>query len=231
MRQARRILLYSALGVITALATSWAMALATDLSAAPRYNRRSGVSMTGCWDPARNTVWTFRSVGTPGVLQMSLGNLGAAPPEGFQTVPADAMITPDQAPGWCTIRRGDARGVHSIFYIEQAFGWPWLAMAQRHRFARGEGADCDGLVLPEGLFEFARGRHVPVRPITMGFLGNAALFGWMWFALLIFPTVLRRVARRHRGACASCGYDVRYTPGSPCPECGAPPGPTQPPAR
>jgi len=222
-RIAKRALVFLALGCLTTLIIAWGIALRVDVNGAPRHNRNSGLGMTGVWNPAQQTVWTFNLQPSVGYAQMSLSNRGQEPPGGFETVPAQTMIDLAQAPAWSTIRRGDAQGFFGVFYIEQAFGWPFHAMAQRHRFPRdpSQSNSADGLALPTSVMRFATGRHLPLRVIWPGFLGDAVVFAWMWYAVTAFPMVLVRSRRRKRGACPSCGYDVRYTPDSPCPECGA----------
>ncbi len=60
---------------------------------------------------------------------------------------------------------------------------------------------------------------IPYRPIWLGFALNTLFYAailWIPFA----PFALRHVLRRRRGACLQCGYDLRGTSGSVCPECG-----------
>jgi len=225
-RFAKPIVLYLAMGCTTTLMVCWMIALRADLNSAPRHNRVSGFGMTGVWDRAGRTVWIFNLQHAAGFAHMTLSNRGEEPLSGFNTVPAQNMIELTRAPGWSTIHRGDRAGVHGTFYIEQAFGWPLYAMAQRHRFPSdaNQSNSVDGFLLPVNMLPAMPGRHLPLRMVWPGFVADAILFAWLWYAVVAFPMVLVRGRRRRRGACTSCGYDVRYTPaGKPCPECGVTP--------
>ena len=65
---------------------------------------------------------------------------------------------------------------------------------------------------------------LPLGPIGVGFAADSVLYGGAWFALLILgavPMWLRATGRRRRGECEDCGYDLRGSQHSRCPECGA----------
>jgi hypothetical protein len=63
---------------------------------------------------------------------------------------------------------------------------------------------------------------VPVLPRAGGFALDTAFYGTIVFLLWSAPTVIRRRARKRRGRCPACGYDLRATPNTTCPECGFP---------
>jgi hypothetical protein len=53
-----------------------------------------------------------------------------------------------------------------------------------------------------------------------GFMLNAGLFALALFTARHLPRALRVRARRRRGECTRCGFDLRGLIGGPCPECG-----------
>jgi hypothetical protein len=65
-----------------------------------------------------------------------------------------------------------------------------------------------------------------VYPDSAGGWYLACLFGIVALAAWLLP---RSEESEQRGLCATCGYDLRATPGR-CPECGAVPPPPPPPA-
>jgi len=63
-------------------------------------------------------------------------------------------------------------------------------------------------------------KRLPIRPIWPGFLINTLFYTIVLWLLIPGPFALRRLIRIKRGRCRKCGYDLRGTPGSGCPECG-----------
>lgn len=60
--------------------------------------------------------------------------------------------------------------------------------------------------------------HLPLMPVWPGFFVNSLLYSAIACALLCGPGMARRLRRRRRGWCISCGYDLAGLPK--CPECG-----------
>ena len=58
-----------------------------------------------------------------------------------------------------------------------------------------------------------------LRPIWPGFAENTLFYATL---LVLIPVsfALRRLIRRRRGLCATCGYDLRHAEHEACPECG-----------
>ena len=59
---------------------------------------------------------------------------------------------------------------------------------------------------------------LPFRPLWPGFALDSAFYGGLTFLVWTGPGFLRRRARRRRGRCIACGYDLRGL--AACPECG-----------
>ncbi len=64
-------------------------------------------------------------------------------------------------------------------------------------------------------------KYLPVRPLVAGFVIDTLFYATIAFVVLFAPGGLRRVHRRRRGRCISCGYDRQgLALGAICPECG-----------
>lgn len=68
----------------------------------------------------------------------------------------------------------------------------------------------------------ARARLVPLRPMWIGFVINTTLYGTLLWVLIPGRLALKRLLRRRRGHCESCGFDLQESPTGVCSECGAP---------
>jgi hypothetical protein len=128
-------------------------------------------------------------------------------------------------------------------------GWPWLALWRGESGPFQERALPGGWTLmdwPGGLqvvhrpakrsllrgysyvFEDAQQTwavaYLPVWPAWPGLALDTGFYAAAWWVLLFTPLPLYRTARRRlrasRGMCGICGYDLKGSPGGPCPECG-----------
>src|SRR5262245_25164628 len=106
------------LGFLTTVGVSWAFAIRTDVSGAPRVNSRTGLGTLGYYSADQDAAWIFTSVQESGVTELSASNRGKQ-----VELKVDRMVAEREVPAWSTMRRGDPAGVNA-FYIEQAFGWP-----------------------------------------------------------------------------------------------------------
>ena len=66
---------------------------------------------------------------------------------------------------------------------------------------------------------------LPLRPIWPGFAVNTVFYATLLWLFIFAAYALRRRARRKRGLCVACGYDLRHVEHDACPECGAVIGP------
>lgn len=127
-----------------------------------------------------------------------------------------------QLPRWSQVRRRptteELKFTGSI--VEDARGWPILSLYSESRIP--------AIVVPFNRNPFfgmtpaqIEKGSIPNRPIWSGLAADTALFTSIWALPILLPPLLRRWTRRRRGACGSCGYDLRFTPHcTNCPECG-----------
>jgi hypothetical protein len=213
-----RTFIVAALGIATSVAVSWWLALQTDLRGAPRSPQ--GAAEFRYESIVHNQVWIFNRHMTKGVLEISCAAMGPTQSDSDQkSASAAHQVTGQEIPSWsvmCLPASGPAN------HIEQAFGWPLLALSQRFQgeLASDQWNHTRSIPVQPALEQFGPGAGLPVRIIPLGFVVNSVLYAWMWFALLAFPALVRRTLRRRRGACPHCGYDLRATHDG-CPECGS----------
>jgi hypothetical protein len=124
----------------------------------------------------------------------------------------------------------------------RASGWPLKSMRSVSRLAAvGAPLQWHGSlrILSETAYKSraARGPQlgcIPVFPVPLAFAADTLLFAAFWSVPLVLPAMIRTRARRHRGRCMRCGYDLRNAPPTSnerCPECGATPARLTSPAR
>lgn len=113
-------------------------------------------------------------------------------------------------------------------------GWPMLALQSRWLYSlpneegwteRGTfAARYDyGIYAPAWMFRIKSADSVlmPVRLNWPGFAVNSVLYGGALWSLTLGPFTLRRMLRKQRGGCVTCGYDLTGNTSGRCPECGA----------
>jgi hypothetical protein len=107
-------------------------------------------------------------------------------------------------------------------------GWPFIAMESENRVeVPGAGGRSDywgygqryPLWIPGRVMDWEQSM-LPLRPVLPGFFLGTLVWAATSFGLAWGCVSLRREARRRRGRCESCGYDLSGTPAGVCPECG-----------
>ena len=112
---------------------------------------------------------------------------------------------------------------YEIAWTEQRFGWPFrssrvftVTHALSYTESRSE---------VRGGFEMNRTnsqhlRTIPLSPMWGGFIANWALASSLLFGGHFAMRHVGAARNRRRGCCVKCGYFVRDSQGSECPECG-----------
>ena len=80
----------------------------------------------------------------------------------------------------------------------------------------------EGIELPIelGAYRTQLFRYLPVQPTFPGFFINTLSYALVLWLFWSAPFTTRRLFRKRRGRCISCGYDLRYAEHEVCPECG-----------
>lgn len=196
------------LGIITTVAVAWGCWM--------NVNPRAG-TMIGSLRWAKSdswSFWVFHQNGATLVQRISQRADWMALESKY--------VPPRQLPQWSAVRRkpsaDELQFTGSI--VEDARGWPLLSLYSESRVPPQimSMPNNTAIVLQQ---PFEKG-SLPNRMIWFGFLTDSAIYAAAWSLLVIAPVLVNRDLRRHRGACAACGYDLRFTPHSTkCPECGA----------
>ena len=147
-------------------------------------------------------------------------------------------------PGWYErdIGYDEAQQAFWMIQIDDAHGWPFLALRSRLRLApvaAREGNQADqleyGIQLPLGretTYDFwsasppwpnapwSGWRALPLRPIWAGFVADVLFWAVTLWAVVVGPFEMRQHLRKHRGRCPQCAYNLRGDLSQGCPECG-----------
>jgi len=198
------------LGIVTTVVVAW--------GCWQWVNPRTG-TMVGSLRSGGTDFWSYWVFHRPGA---TLVQRSVQFPSGWPA-PESNLPEPEQLPQWSAVRRPPRTEERQMFpgtFVEDARGWPFLCLYSETRIPP--------TVVPTSNRNVIRIQHsfekgsLPNRLIWPGFLANTAIFAAAWMMLLIAPRLAKRHLRRRRGACAACGYDLRFTPHSVnCPECGA----------
>lgn len=241
MRRARPILAAASLGLLTTLATTWALAAWMPFAMYPRHAARYFIAGDRPWSAAERTVRGVHHIWWHelGVSTMSPPNQNAAerhvpgtPDEWIALARVghgSQLALRDGPPRWGTLARGGAPDPSVTAGTDHAFGWPmpalWYQVTGVYTANRATATALDGgiMLTPRTTLEL-RGsdfRALPLRPVWSGLLIDTALYAALWSLVLFAPGPARRALRRRRGLCPRCAYNLRgLPPGAPCSECG-----------
>jgi hypothetical protein len=228
-----RALLCLALGLATTVGIAWLCALVVDYNGPGHVFRREGAPgrppLLGMGCSARGSEWVIT---------------GLVGQRGVEIEPLN-----ERAYRWSKLL-ADPDNDGFLVSSEEARGWPflclrWIATGSRQGFEIQGGIDLNGdaraAAVRQGETEYpVRGEWVmhieagsstrpiggpstkvlPYRPIWSGLLGNTAVYGLFWALIWSAFHEIRGIVRTARGRCSKCGYDLRGTTSSGCPECG-----------
>jgi hypothetical protein len=212
------------LGLATTVLVAWALAVWL-----PHKSLHWRVNIIG--SPAEGFVGV-REVRRPGMLRRSWRpETFAQPPAWYLELVPRGPVVPAQVARedrrWGRLpdaleRRNDQALASGM---EDARGWPFLAMwcgLDPDAIAGTATADpvWGGIEISPRPGNPAQFRALPFMPIGRGMALNTAFYGGIWAGLVAAAWLARRSARRLRGRCLRCGYDVRASYAALCPECG-----------
>ncbi len=214
-----RVALSLALGALAALVVAWGFAAGR--------GARFAVGQQFASLHMGSSVWQIEARRGAGFAIVRSSALGGGPAASLQPL---ALLAPPAAPGapgddgaaivppWSRPRRGGGPGGSGASVIDAAWGWPMLALryeAEASPWTPSVPAAMRGAI-PLG----DTGRGLPLIPITRGFAIDALFYTVLLLVTWEFAALVRGGARRRRGTCPRCGYDLRDDLAAGCPECG-----------
>lgn len=228
------------LACITTVAIAWILAAFVTI---PMYPRR----IARDWMGSDGRVWGAAELKLPGIQDAWWNDLSssftgtpeemlAAARAQHEQLAADRRGTDQHMriaqgpPSWGSLARGRA-GPPSIIGSDTAYGWPipclWFSVRSAGTMQTVAGIQLLGErligAIPIAGEPSARGRDFRALSYLVRWPALAidlAFWTVAWWLLITIPLALRRRARRSRGRCTSCGYDLVGMTGETCPECG-----------
>lgn len=202
--------------------------------------RRGGLTVVG-WIPEQGSQSHVQYSVTPlprssitgGALASPRATIRIAPRFGMRGSVAPAPIDPSAIPRWAAPPVGlpeapappRAGAMPWNYAAQSARGWPARALWYEARFLDGTRENRGGFATPRFATFLGPGPVLPCRVDPAGLALNTIFYAGLWVALLLVPRAIRHAirdaARRRLGRCTACGYDLRASAGTRCPECGA----------
>lgn len=120
-------------------------------------------------------------------------------------------------------KQGSLPELANLIVLEMATGWPWptmVASISGDTMTPMEKRRVEGIALTARTPNLANIPVVlPITPLWLGFAASTSLVSVVLSAPAIIGAV-KIFARKRRGGCVRCGYDLRRVPTRTCPECG-----------
>jgi hypothetical protein len=221
------------LGLMTTVVIGWSIAHQTTFDPFER------VGVQRYLTSAQHPRWMFAYSRKGGAARL-VSFIYLSPTQTEDDIRSMSIVRPDLLPTWSQVMNLDPMVRPFELRIETATGWPFLCLKCMHEpsgivVARRtkEGVlysttmttniGLGGLRYQSALSASDGGiidSALPIKAIWSGLLFNTLLFACIWkcFISICHKAVL--VSRRRRQLCIRCGYDLRGTNPSGCPECG-----------
>ena len=163
--------------------------------------------------------------------------MAAAHREAFERVQAAEdvearrlLIEPQLVPWPELVQEGQEQAVLDRVRWREARGWPRPALWCEYEVdGQGNGIAARGGITLGALPPWSMSpntvvRALPLRPLWSGLAVDTAVYGFLWWTVLVGSEGAKRFRRRAWGLCLTCGYDTSGAPATqPCPECGTVP--------
>jgi hypothetical protein len=204
------LLLCAAFGVFTTVGVAWARAVWPP--SIPQW------PMTIVWHGEVRNIIDHTEVGDP---YAPWG--GEEGPVGTLVYTAMPALERWEGPAFAYRRQDQTHDLVPSVVSRYQTGFPLLALESVRAVNTKEGTWTSGLPMPSWAPRLnPRGPldRIPSRPLSLGFLVDAAVYGATPLILVLALRALRRWGRRRRGLCPACAYDLAGIRSGRCPECG-----------
>ena len=217
-----RLMICSALGVITTVLLAWSCALGPDPSWPDE--RLKGYLH---WD-GDGHLWRVHLLQRRGSVELYSSSFPSDRQwpghllEQLQAgtwIPGMPLLADEAIPHWSrfhrTLNDAELAELRTVWH-EHAYGWPMPAL--RHVWTRMNGQEKLGRSV-KGSLEWGPWR-LPTQPLWIGLLANSVFFAGALYLLMRLPGIIRRYARRAIGRCPACGELICSADGRFCDGCG-----------
>ena len=220
-RRISKLVVFLLLGAIVNVAVSWACALLVDFHGAETVVG-GAKGRRGDW-----VIWHHDSGGCIRIRALAVSGNNI---EEYEQYPMHPSLLPSWGPLAEQVRQQVRQQVRDEPFVRvaDAYGWPtyslWCAFAwntaQWPNVITDPRLSAIIIASPMGGNYALSQRALPLRPIWPGFAVNTIFYATLLWLFIFAAYALRRRARRKRGLCVACGYDLRGNLPQGCPECG-----------